>query len=299
MASWKKIAGDGRKTDKKLFILTFDLEEWFHIIDVDTPESRKSWDEYEVRIYENTHRILGVLDRNNIKATIFVLGWIAQKYPDLISEISSQGHEIGTHSLNHNLMYEVTPDTFREDLRKSIDIIQNIINKKVKAFRAPGFSINKKTFWAFDILAEEGIEIDSSIFPVYRAYGGIRDFDIDRPFRVKIGEKTIKEFPINVFKLGKLKIPFSGGGYFRNLPFRVYLYFSDRSDYLITYFHPRDFDPDQPVLNRMRILRKFKIYRGLKKSLKRFNEIIQRYNFVNISEAERIIDWSEAPLVSV
>lgn len=288
-----------KKFGKKLFILTFDIEEWFHIIDADTSESRKSWDNYEVRIYGNTHRILEVLNRKNIKATIFVLGWIARKYPDLIREISDQGHEIGTHSLNHILIYKVTPNMFREDLRKSIDIIQNIINKKVRAFRAPGFSINKETFWAFDILAEEGIEIDSSIFPIYRAYGGIRDFDLDHPFQIKIGEKTIKEFPINLFRLGKLKIPFSGGGYFRNLPFPAYIYFSDKSDYLITYFHPRDFDPDQPVLNRMRILRKFKIYRGLKKSLKRFNKLIERYDFINISTAERIIDWDEVPLITM
>jgi len=282
-----------------MHILTFDLEEWFHIIDVDNSDSRKNWDKYEIRIYKNVQKILNLLDAKNLKATFFVLGWIAIKHPDIVYELSKQGHEIGTHSLDHNLIYKMTPDKFKYDLRKSIDVIQNIINKKVRAFRAPGFSINKETFWAFNILAEEGIEIDSSIFPIYRAYGGIRDFNFDHPFLIKIGEKVIKEFPINVFKFGRLKIPFSGGGYFRNLPFSAYLHFCKKSDYIITYFHPRDFDPDQPVLNGMRLFRKIKIYRGLKKSLERFKKFIENYELIDISTAERMIDWDKVPLIKM
>jgi peptidoglycan/xylan/chitin deacetylase (PgdA/CDA1 family) len=133
---------------KKISILSFDIEEWFHILNVDSLEKDNKWASYEVRIYENTNRILEVLHKNNLKATFFILGWIAKKYPDLIRLISDQGHEIGTHSLNHLLIYKIEPELFRRDLRQSIDIIQDLIQKKVRTFRAPGFSIKKETFWA-------------------------------------------------------------------------------------------------------------------------------------------------------
>jgi len=285
--------------EKKLFILTFDLEEWFHILDIDSLEDKSRWDHFDVRIYENTQRVLDVLKKNNLKTTFFVLGWAARKYPDLVRSISEQGHEIGSHSLEHILIYKTSPKLFREDLRKSIDTIQNIINKKVRAFRAAGFSITKETFWAFDILAEEGIEIDSSIFPASRGHGGIKDFVLDHPFRIKAGKKIIKEFPINVFRLGKFKIPFSGGGYFRIIPFWVIVYLCKKSDYFLGYFHPRDFDPNQPVLNELPLIRKFKSYTGLKGSIKRFNSIVKRFKFIDIFEAEKIIDWDKTPLLEI
>jgi len=289
----------GRNFGKKLFIITFDLEEWFHILDIDSLESIKKWEKFEERIYENTYRILDVLRENNIKATFFVLGWVANRYPDLIRSISNQGHEIGTHSLNHILIYKVSRELFREDVRKSIDIIQNIINKKVIVFRAPGFSIKEQTLWAFKVLVEEGIEIDSSIFPASRGHGGMKDFVHNHPFRIKVGREILKEFPINIFKVGKFKLPFSGGGYFRIYPYRTLIYFYNKVDYLITYLHPRDFDPNQPVLNELPFVRRLKSYYGLKNSIKKFDRIMKKYNFVNISAAEKIINWDEVPLLSI
>lgn len=282
-----------------LYILTFDLEEWFHILDVDSLKTSESWDSFEVRIYHNTHRILEVLQENKSKATFFVLGWIAKKYPELVRLISDRGYEIGTHSLNHLLVYETKPEMFREDLRKSVDIIQNIIQKKIICFRAPGFSIKNSSLWAFDILSEEGIEIDSSLFPAARGHGGIKDFGFDHPFLIKTEGTTLKEFPINIFRLGGFKFPFSGGGYFRIIPFAATLYFCDRSDYVMAYFHPRDFDPSQPVLDELTLIRKFKSYLGLKKSFDRFNAMIKRYDFVDIGSAVKMIDWDNVPTVEV
>ena len=284
---------------ERLFILTFDLEEWFHILDIDSLETTKRWENFEVRIHENTNRILEVIREKKLKTTFFVLGWIAEKYPDLIRSISDEGHEIGTHSLNHLLIYESSPREFREDIKRSIDILQNIALKKVRCFRAPGFSIKKESLWAFEILAEEGIEIDSSIFPASRGHGGIKDFNIDHPFKIKTAHHTIKEFPINVYRNGRMKLPFSGGGYFRIVPFRAIVYFSDRSDYMMTYFHPRDFDPDQPVLGDLSLLRKLKSYLGLKKSFERFKKIIERYDFIDIDSAEKLIDWNEVPIIDM
>ena len=110
---------------------------------------------------------------------------------------------------------------------------------------------------------------------------------------------TLKEFPINVFRKGGFKFPFSGGGYFRIIPFPAIIYFSDRSDYIMTYFHPRDFDPNQPVLSGLPLIRKLKSYCGVKKSFERFNKIIKRHNFIDISTAEKIIDWDKVPLITI
>ena len=288
-----------KNSNQKISILTFDLEEWFHILDIASLEDKARWDRFEVRIHENTERILNILQENGLKTTFFVLGWAAQKYPDLVRTISAQGHEIGTHSLDHILIYKSTPEAFRKDLRISIATLQDIVQKKVRAYRAPGFSVTEETPWAFQIMAEEGIEIDSSVFPASRGHGGMKNFAFDRPFRINVDGKIIKEFPISVYKWGRFKIPFSGGGYFRILPFRTILSFCDRSEYILTYFHPRDFDPGQPKLDDLPLLRKLKSYGGLKRSVKRFHRFLERYTFIDLATAERTIDWEKMPLIKL
>ena len=283
--------------NNNIFILTIDLEEWYHILDLDSIADHNKWEHLEVRIYDNTYKILDILGKKKIKATFFVLGWIAKKFPDLVRHISDQGHEIGSHSQNHILIYKSDYKSFKYDLQESIDTIQSIINKKVVAFRAPGFSIKEDSLWAFKIIAEAGILIDSSIFPAMRAHGGIKQFRIDSPFLLKIGEYIIQEFPINIFKLGFFKFPFSGGGYFRIIPFYIFKYFANRSNYVMTYFHPRDFDPYQPLIEGMSFIKKFKSYYGLSKSFDKLCNILGKFTFVNISSASKLIDWKKVPLV--
>lgn len=289
----------GENSNRKLFVLSFDLEEWFHILDIESLEDKSRWDDFEVRIHKNTERILELLQENGIKTTFFVLGWTAEKYPDLVRSIAEQGHEIGSHSRNHILVYKSSPREFREDLRVSIGVLQDLTQKKVRAYRAPGFSITKNTPWAFEILAEEGIEVDSSVFPASRGHGGMKDFPISSPFRIQVNGLRIKEFPINVFKLGRFKIPFSGGGYFRILPFPAILFLSNRSEYVLTYFHPRDFDPGQPLLKDLPLIRKLKSYGGLERSIKKFRYFLKRYPFVDLSTAESMLDWGKTPLIDL
>ena len=153
-------------------ILTFDIEEWFHILDNDTTKAESDWKHYESRLPQNMDRIFSFLEGNNQSATFFVVGWIAQKYPEVIRKIDSLNFEIGSHTHFHQLMYEQSSKQINEDLRRSIHTIEDITGKKIKAFRAPGFSINEKNKWAFDILCENGITHDCSIFPASRAHGG-------------------------------------------------------------------------------------------------------------------------------
>ena len=288
-----------RDSGNNIFIITIDLEDWFHILDIESLNDYNTWDQKENRIYDNTFRILKFFQENNVKATFFALGWIAKKYPDLLLEVSKFGHEIGSHSMDHLLIYNSNRDLFEKDLINSIDTIQSVINKKVRSFRAPGFSIKKENLWALEIISKAGIEVDSSIFPAARGHGGIKDFPLDHPFLLRIGEKEIREFPINVFRFGNIRIPFSGGGYFRLFPYFIIKSLAEKSPYVMSYFHPRDFDLKQPIIEEMPLLRKFKTYYGLKSSFKKFMKYIKDFNFVDLSTAEKKINWNNVPIVII
>ena len=153
-------------------ILTIDLEDWFHILDNDETASPVGWERFESRVERNTEWILEKLSDKKQLATFFCLGWIAQKHPLLIKKIAEEGHEIACHSMHHQLVYSQSGVDFLNDLKQSIDILENITGKKVKSYRAPGFSISLKTDWVFDALLEAGIENDCSVFPSSRNHGG-------------------------------------------------------------------------------------------------------------------------------
>ncbi|MDP3443870.1 MAG: polysaccharide deacetylase family protein, partial [Ignavibacteria bacterium] len=157
-------------------ILTFDIEEWFHLLDNESTKTIHEWKNYEVRIHENMERIFAILEKTNSKATFFCLGWIAETYPEVIKEIVARGYEIGTHTSMHQLIYEQTPKEFSIDLEHSVKTLEDLTGQKVKYFRAPGFSITENEKWAFEILVEQGIEVDSSIFPAARAHGGFPSY---------------------------------------------------------------------------------------------------------------------------
>ena len=157
-------------------ILTFDIEEWFHILDNDSTKTEKNWVNYESRIHQNMERIFDVLETTNTKASFFVLGWIAEKYPEIVRSISDKGYEIGSHTTMHQLVYQQDRNQFQTDVERSIKSLEDISGEKVKMFRAPGFSITEQNKWAFEVLYELGIEIDSSIFPAKRAHGGLPNY---------------------------------------------------------------------------------------------------------------------------
>jgi polysaccharide deacetylase family protein (PEP-CTERM system associated) len=248
-------------------ILTFDIEEWFHILDNESTKTINEWKNYETRIHANMERIFSMLEKTNTKATFFCLGWIAETYPEVVKEIVSRGYEVGTHTRMHQLVYEQTPAEFEKDLEYSIKTLKDITGQKVKYFRAPGFSITENEKWAFEILVKHGIEVDCSIFPAPRAHGGFPSYKQQVPSVLKYDGIELKEFPINYHTyLGK-SIVFSGGGYFRLFPYALIKRWSSESNYLMSYLHPRDFDPEQPMIKELPLSRKFKSYVGLKNGL--------------------------------
>ena len=280
-------------------ILTFDIEEWFHILDNKSTKTETNWNRYEERINQNMDKIFQFLKINNLKATFFVVGWIAKKYPHIVKKIDSLNFEIGSHTYYHQLMYEQSRKEISEDLIKSIDIIEQITGKKVQYFRAPGFSITEKNKWAFEVLINNGITHDCSVFPASRAHGGIPSYKLAIPSRLIYNGLELKEFPINTTKLLFNDWIYSGGGYFRLTPYNLIKYWSSKSDYIMTYFHPRDFDPEQPMIKELSNFRKFKSYVGLKSSMKKLNRWVNDFEFIDIKKADETINWKKVPVVKL
>lgn len=274
-------------------ILTFDIEEWFHILDNDSTKSENEWKNFSTRIYSNMDIIFNILEETNTKASFFVLGWITEKYPDVVKEIKKRGFEIGSHTHLHQLVYNQTREEFYIDVERSIKTLEDITGDKVRMFRAPGFSITEGNKWAFEVLHELGIEIDSSVFPAGRAHGGMKSYGSARPSLLEYNGITLKEFPINTHSLLNKPLVFSGGGYFRLFPYVCIKKFSDDSEYIMSYFHPRDFDVKQPMIKDLSLTRKFKSYVGLKQCEKKLVKWLTNYNFIDIMDAEKSIDWGQ------
>jgi peptidoglycan-N-acetylglucosamine deacetylase len=277
-------------------ILTFDIEEWFHC---DFISDSSTWAGYETRIHAATDLTLETLDERKIKGTFFILGWIAEKYPEVVRKIYSEGHEIGCHSYMHDLVYNMDIISFRKDTDHCLKILEDIIGKKVTAYRAPGFSIGEHNKWAFEVLAESGIETDCSVFPAAHDYGGYPSFGECLPSVIDIKGYRLKEFPINTVSFFKTHFVFSGGGYFRIMPYAFIRYWTSKSDYVMSYFHPRDFDFEQPRLAHLPLTRKFKSYIGLKSAYPKFLKWITEFPVMSLDEASKKIDWEKAKIISI
>ncbi|GAB3701027.1 DUF3473 domain-containing protein [Spirosoma flavus] len=272
-------------------ILTFDIEEWFHILDNSSTRTEAEWSRYETRIHQNMDQIFRLLDETNSRATFFCLGWVADKHPDVIRRIDAAGYEIATHSYAHQLAYEQTPAEFQADLERSIKHLQDLTGKKIRAYRAPGFSIKEYNRWVFPILIENGIEIDCSVFSARRAHGGDASLGMFEPGYLDVNGTLLKEFPINTAAVFGQDLIFSGGGYFRLFPYQLIKRLTNRSKYVMTYFHPRDFDADQPMIPGLSRVRQFKSYYGLRGCWPKLKQLLQEFPFTDLAEADRQVDW--------
>lgn len=273
-------------------ILSFDIEDWFHILDNKETESEKEWLTFPSRIEIGVDRILQLLNDTNQTATFFCLGWIAEKYPNVIKSIVCNGHHLATHSYSHQLAYNQTRIEFEEDLNRSIDVLQQISGKKIDTYRAPGFSIKSKNFWVFELLAKNGILNDCSIFPANRAHGGIPDYEVAYPSLIEYQNTKIKSFPINTTKFLGKEFIYSGGGYFRLLPLWYLKRNFLKDDYIMTYFHPRDFDPKQPIAPGLDFVRKFKSYVGLNSAYPKLESLLKEHQFMSVDMAINVINWN-------
>lgn len=280
-----------------MYILTFDIEDWYNC---DFISGDFAWDKWEYRVDKALIPLLDELDKRRLKGTFFCLGWLAEKHPDIICEIDRRGHQIGCHSYQHELSFRFTPEQFFEDTMKAKKLIENVIGKPVEAFRAPGFSITWQNTWAIEKLVEMGFKYDCSIFPANHDYGGMPHYGMAEPAILKTGSgSTIKEFPINIHVVAGKHIVFSGGGFFRFFPYWLIRKWGRDSSYMMTYFHPRDFDSGQPKVHGLPLMRRFKSYVGIKGNFNKWQKLLDDFSFVNVAAADKATDWSKARIVEL
>lgn len=241
-------------TEIMLNALTIDVEDYFQVNAFARHVSRDEWHQYPLRVEQNVRRILDMLDSFSIRATFFVLGWVAERLPALVREIHARGHEIACHGYGHELIYSIGPELFRQDVRRAKRILEDICSERVHGYRAPSYSITDKSLWALDILIEEGFTYDSSIFPVmHDTYGipGARRF----PYQVQTAAGSLVEFPLTTLPLQlgwkNMRLPIAGGGYLRLLPVGIIRrgiadINAREQQPAVLYFHPWEIDPDQP-----------------------------------------------------
>jgi len=233
--------------------LSVDVEDYFQVSAFDRIVSRDRWTSFDSRIVANTQRLLDMFDEAGVKGTFFTLGWVAEHHPQLVREIASRGHEVASHGYHHQLVYMLTPQQFREDVRSAKSALENTIGSPVIGFRAPSFSIVQRSLWALDVLIEEGYAYDTSIFPIHHDRYGIPDAP-RHVHRVDRACGSIVEMPGSTVRLGSFNLPIAGGGYFRQFPYAFTRWgirrvnTVDRSP-VVFYLHPWEIDPEQPRMD--------------------------------------------------
>ena len=267
-------------------ILSIDVEDWFHILEVTSVPDVSQWAGQESRVEQNLYRMFDELDKRQVKATCFFLGWIAEKFPHLVKETYKRGHEIASHGYAHQLLYSLSPDSFREDIRKSKSILEDLTGAPVNGYRAPGFSLTKDTLWAFPILCEEGYTYSSSVFPASRGHGGIPEANM-APYVIPTDAGPLVEFPVSVASLFKKRICFFGGGYLRLFPYYLIRYMSYQVNRegrpVIYYLHPREIDPEHPRLP-MPGIRRFKSYVNLHTTMPKLQRLLTDQQFLSFQQ---------------
>lgn len=267
-------------------VFSVDVEDWFHILDIPFAPSLTEWDKLPSRVEANFNRLLDIFSRKSVRVTCFFLGWIAQRYPHLVKEAVSRGHEIASHGYAHRLAYEMTPREFREDALHSRLLLEDISGSPVRGYRSAGFSTNERTPWFFEQLAGAGYSYDSSVFPVRRGHGGMSGAS-RAPHLETQAESSIVEFPITVANFVGTSMCFFGGGYLRLFPYwlirRMAQQVLEAGRPVVFYIHPREIDPWHPRLPMSR-LRRFKSYINLHQTEEKILRILDEFPVTTFRE---------------
>lgn len=277
-------------------VFSVDVEDYFHVEAFSDVVSRSEWPDFPRRVDRNTHRILDLLAQHGVEGTFFILGWVAEELPELVREIARQGHEIACHSFWHRPVFQMSPEEFHEDSRKAKDAIEQVTGTPVFGYRAPSFSITRKSLWALAILKDLGFTYDSSIFPVTHDFYGIPDGP-RKPTRVRLSNGEMSEFPMTTFSVfGGRNLPVGGGGYLRILPYwytQLGIRAADAQDVpLILYVHPWEIDADQPRIGG-RAKSRLRHYTNLDKMERRLRRLMETRTFTSFRAsglADRLID---------
>lgn len=291
MSDARPPTGDSRPTPLT-HSLSFDIEDWFHIVEVKAVEDPALWPKLSAEsslVERYTDLILRICDDAKTRATFFMLGWIADKHPALVRRIAGAGHELGTHSFWHRKVYELTPDVFARDIADSLAAIRGALTTPadIRGFRAPSFSITRGSEWAFDVLLDAGLTYDASLFPAARGHGGYACTPGPHIITAPSG-RTIAELPMSIARFGPKKLCYCGGGYMRLLPSSLIHYGVAQEAAAgrgtVVYLHPRDFAPDCPRVP-MPPHRAFKCYIGMKHTEGKLRRLLKYARFTTCHDA--------------
>ena len=267
---------------------TVDVEEHFQVSAFEGSIRRDDWDSHPSRVEANTDRVLDFLDESRVKATFFVLGWIAERHPRLVRTIAERGHEVACHGYSHRLVYTQTPQEFRAETIRSKALLEDSAGRAVTGYRAASFSVTARSLWAMDVLAETGFSYDSSLYPVVHDRYGIPGAP-RHPYilRTPAGARLV-EMPPSTFRMGGAVLPVAGGGYLRLYPLRLTRWAIERiheRDAMpaVIYVHPWETDPDQPRVAAPLVSR-FRHYVGLRTTLSKLRALSQRFRFAPMGE---------------
>ncbi len=283
-------------------ILTFDIEEWY------IEKAFGGGRAFRYQEFDDTlSKVLDELDRLDIKGTFFCVGKLGSEFPDVVRRIASRGHEIGCHSYIHVWVNKMTEEVLHKDTTNALKALEDVVGQKVTSYRAPAFSITEKNPWAISVLADCGIETDASIFPGPRDFGGYPSFPQDRPCKIEYQGATLKEFPIGMMSVLGRKIAYSGGGYFRLIPYWLTSWTMSKRNYDICYFHLDDLIEEksrklmsradyeeyfmQPGTLKNRLIRFFKSNARTGDTYGKLIRLLSEHQFVNLREADHQIDW--------
>jgi len=267
--------------------LTVDVEDYFHVSAFADSIDRKDWDSIPLRVVDNTQRLLQLFADSQVKATFFVLGWVAEREPGLVRDIAAQGHEVACHGFSHKLVYDQSPEEFRQETIRSKSLLEDIIQAPVYGYRAASYSITERSLWAIDVLCEAGFTYDSSIFPVRHDRYGIPGSPA-YPYRLDSPDgHALTEFPLSAANILGYRLPVAGGGYFRLYPYmltKLGLSQINRKGHpFIFYLHPWEIDPSQPRI-AARWFSRFRHYNNLDKFEHRLTNLIKDFSFGRVDE---------------
>jgi polysaccharide deacetylase family protein (PEP-CTERM system associated) len=268
--------------------LTVDVEDYFHVTAFAHVVRPEHWDSYPRRVGRNTTRLLELLSKRGVRATFFVLGWVAERFPQLIRQIAGSGHRVGCHSYLHQVIYRGSPAIFRADLRRAKGVLEDLVGAAVQSYRAPSYSITTQSLWALEILGEEGFQYDSSIFPIVHDNYGIANAPRFPHWKVLQSGRRIHEFPPSTIRFYGLNLPVGGGGYLRLLPCSVTAWAIHRINAVeqqpaMVYLHPWEIDPEQPRIAAPWLSR-FRHYQNLDSTERKLEKLLKKFSFGPMEE---------------
>ncbi|NOT12188.1 MAG: DUF3473 domain-containing protein [Methylococcaceae bacterium] len=262
--------------------MTVDVEDYFQVSAFEPYIAKTQWDALPHRVEVNTDKILALFQARDIKATFFTLGWVAERYPDLIRRIIKDGHELACHGYEHIRVTEQTPDEFRKDISRTKKLLEDLSGHEVKGYRAASYSIVQKNLWALDVLQEEGFKYSSSIYPVKHDLYGIPD--APRFIYEPIKNQSFKEIPITTLRVGNKNLPCGGGGFFRFYPYVFSKWAFNQVNNKeqqagIFYFHPWEIDPDQPRQSGLNLKTQIRHYLNLDRMERRITQLLSDFSW--------------------